>query len=150
MYQAFRTRHQRDANFRRDISRRVLHAHSLDTSSRRPEERDACPLEHLREGMVLSEEPISGVQERHAVRLADLYDRVGVEVSVRVVSREDERLIGKEDMGCLGIGRSVDSCSRYGQAMCCTQGPNCDFATVSDEQFVVRILRHGSRSRSEA
>ena len=93
-----RARNDRDARVLHDLARLGLRAHGLDRGGGRADEDDAGVVERHREGGVLGQEAVAGVDGLGARLLCDLDDLRDVQVALGRRGRAEEvRLVGDAD-----------------------------------------------------
>src|SRR4051812_48407683 len=129
-----RARHDRDAGVLHELARLGLGAHRLDCARRRADEGDPLLLEAAREGGVLGEEAVAGVNGLRAGLLDHLDQLVDVQIRLRRgPGAEQEGLGGALDVLRLAVGLRVHRDGLDAQLVERPDDANGDLTAVGDQ-----------------
>jgi hypothetical protein len=133
---ARRARHQRHTEGRHRGLGGDLVAHHPDMLTGRPDEDEVMRLHHLREGRVLGQEAVAGMDRLRACDQGGGEDRRHVEVGIARERRADAyALIGEADMHGVDIGGRVHGDGGDAELPAGALHAQRDFTAIGDEDF---------------
>ena len=121
-----------------------LRPHQLDRRGRGADPRQPRLLHHPREGRVLGEEPVPGVDRLRAAAERGLDEHVPTEVALRGRTGPDEvRLVGRPDVRAPPVGLRVDGHTADPELAQRPEDADRDLAAIGHEHL--RERRHAAR-----